>query len=283
MENNERNTALETLLIEGLLAENLQLNSNLSRSELINWYKRLVQWIIPEQAETQYSEFSEVSNQFNELRGSLTGILESNLTEEAFEKSFAFFQDLVYVKEQIEEDARAFYRGDPAARSIGEVKRCYPGYFALVSYRIAHLLHDLDIEYIPRIITEYAHEITGVDIHPGATIGKSFCVDHGTGVVIGETAVIGDNVKIYQGVTLGALSLHKTETPAKRHPTIEDNVVIYAGATVLGGGTTIGRGSVIGGNVWVIRSVPEYSTIYYRAHLTTINKEIDTIEIRSAV
>ena len=148
----------------------------------------------------------------------------------------------------------------PAAKSREEVIRTYPGFYAVAAYRIAHQLHLLGIQGIPRIITEHAHSKTGIDIHPGAKIGNHFCIDHGTGVVIGETSVIGNHVKIYQGVTLGALSVNKEDATKKRHPTLEDNVVVYAGATILGGGTVIGRGSVIGGNVWLTESVPPDTT-----------------------
>lgn len=157
-------------------------------------------------------------------------------------------------------DVQAAMDGDPAAKSCDEVIFSYPGIMAITIYRIAHELHRLNVPLIPRMMTEYAHRKTGIDIHPGARIGKRFFVDHGTGVVVGETTEIGDNVKVYQGVTLGALSFPKEGASAmrgkKRHPTIEDNVVVYAGATILGGETVIGRDSIIGGNVWLIHSVP---------------------------
>lgn len=163
-------------------------------------------------------------------------------------------------------DVEAAIDGDPAARGYDEVIFSYPYMTAVASYRIAHELHRLKIPLIPRIMTEYAHGRTGIDIHPGARIGSSFFVDHGTGVVIGETTRIGDHVKIYQGVTLGALSFPKDGSgklvrDRKRHPTIEDNVVIYSGATILGGDTVIGRDSVIGGNVWIVSSVPPGSKV----------------------
>jgi serine O-acetyltransferase len=158
-------------------------------------------------------------------------------------------------------DVEAAYDGDPAAKDFAEVILAYPGLEAITVYRLAHALQALDIPLIPRMMGEQAHRRTGIDIHPGAEIGERFFIDHGTGVVIGETAVIGRNVKIYQGVTLGALSFRKDERgrvirEGKRHPKIEDDVVIYAGATILGGRTVIGRGSVIGGNTWVTHSVP---------------------------
>ena len=143
--------------------------------------------------------------------------------------------------------------------------RAYPGFYAIAFYRIAHALHRLHVPLLPRVITELAHARTGIDIHPAASIAPYFCIDHGTGVVIGETSVIGPHVKLYQGVTLGALSIDKSMAKSKRHPTIEEHVVIYAGATILGGDTTVGHHSVIGGNVWLIKSVSPFSRIYYKA------------------
>ena len=178
-----------------------------------------------------------------------------------------FFVALPKIHQRLEHDIFAMYEGDPAAKSTSEVVRTYPGFYAIAAYRLAHELHRLGVEDIPRIITEYAHSKTGIDIHPAAKIGEHFCIDHGTGVVIGETTVIGNHVKIYQGVTLGALSVDKSDAEKKRHPTIEDNVVLYAGATILGGETIIGHDSVIGGNVWLTRSVPSYSKIYYQAKM----------------
>jgi len=162
-------------------------------------------------------------------------------------------------------DVQAAIDGDPAAKSCDEVIFSYPGIMAITIYRIAHELHRLGVPLIPRMMTEYAHRKTGIDIHPGARIGRRFFIDHGTGVVVGETTEIGDNVKLYQGVTLGALSFPKEGASAmrgkKRHPTIEDNVIVYAGATILGGETVIGHDSVIGGNVWLIHSVPPWTKV----------------------
>jgi serine O-acetyltransferase len=172
-----------------------------------------------------------------------------------------FFNKIPNLRKQLAYDVQAAYDGDPAAKSLDEIIFSYPGILAITTFRIAHELHIQGIPLIPRIMTEYAHGITGIDIHPGANIGKSFFIDHGTGVVIGETCDIGDRVRIYQGVTLGALSVPKDGTgPSmrgrKRHPTIEDDVTIYAEATILGGETVIGKGSIIGGNVWIVESVP---------------------------
>jgi serine O-acetyltransferase len=174
------------------------------------------------------------------------------------------------IRRRVSRDVLAAYRGDPAARSQEEVILSYPGVQAIMVHRIAHELWVRDVAMIPRMMSEYVHGKTGIDIHPGAQIGDSFFIDHGTGVVVGETAVIGDNVKLYQGVTLGALSVQKELANSKRHPTIEDEVTIYAGATILGGRTVVGRGSIIGGNVWLTESVPPNSRIYH--HPTQIRQ-----------
>jgi serine O-acetyltransferase len=180
--------------------------------------------------------------------------------------AITFLQKIPKLRKILATDVQAAYDGDPACKSLDEVIFCYPGLEAITIHRIAHELYKLDVPFIPRMMAEWSHRQTGIDIHPGATIGESFFIDHGTGVVIGETCVIGHHVKIYQGVTLGALSFPKDEKgelvrEAKRHPTIEDNVVIYANATVLGGKTVIGRESVIGSSVWVTSSIEPHTTV----------------------
>jgi serine O-acetyltransferase len=172
-----------------------------------------------------------------------------------------FFAELPAIREILKTDVAAAYRGDPAAKSFEEIILAYPGLQAIMVHRLAHFLWQQEVPLIPRMMSEIVHSKTGIDIHPGAQIGESFFIDHGTGVVIGETTVIGKNVKIYQGVTLGALSVKKELAGKKRHPTIEDNVTIYAHTTVLGGSTVIGRDSIIGGNVWITRPVPHGSNI----------------------
>jgi serine O-acetyltransferase len=177
------------------------------------------------------------------------------------QEATAFMRKLPRLREWIEEDVRAAYDGDPAAKSFDEVIFSYPSIMAVLVYRCAHELHVQEVPLLPRLMTELAHARTGIDIHPGAVIGRRFFIDHGTGVVIGETCVIGNDVKMYQGATLGALSFPKDACGAlvrgtKRHPTLEDGVTVYAGATILGGDTVIGRGSVIGGNVWITQSIP---------------------------
>jgi serine O-acetyltransferase len=173
----------------------------------------------------------------------------------------AFAATLPTLREALFEDARAMFEADPAARSLDEVILAYPGFLAVSAYRFAHELLALGVPLLPRLVTEWAHRETGIDFHPAARIGHGLAVDHGTGIVVGETAVIGDRVRLYQGVTLGALSVRKDARGEKRHPTIEDDVVLYANATILGGDTVIGARSVIGGNVWLTRSVPPDSVV----------------------
>jgi serine O-acetyltransferase len=174
------------------------------------------------------------------------------------------FRDLPELRRLLNADALAAYEGDPAAQNVEEIIFSYPSIEAVVAYRVAHRLFRAGVPMIPRIIAEYAHARTGIDISPGATIGERFFIDHGTGVVIGETTHIGDDVKLYQGVTLGALSVPRRDEAGKRHPTLEDGVTIYAGATILGGDTVIGAGSVVGGNVWLTKSVPPGSRVFGR-------------------
>lgn len=188
-----------------------------------------------------------------------------------------FVAALPEVRRLVETDVQAAYDGDPAATSRMEVVMAYPGLYAVTIHRLAHVLYKLKVPIVPRVMSELAHSKTGIDIHPGATIGERFFIDHGTGVVIGETTVIGRNVRLYQGVTLGGLSFDKDANGAlvkglKRHPNIEDNVVIYANATILGGETTIGHDSEIGGNVWIKESVPPYSRVYNKPPAPVIKK-----------
>lgn len=179
-----------------------------------------------------------------------------------------FFDEVPEIYDALLKDAAAVVEFDPAAESIEEVLVAYPGFYATAVYRLSHQLWEQGVKILPRVFSEYAHGKTGIDIHPGATIGESFFIDHGTGIVIGETSLIGNKVKIYQGVTLGALSVNKDEAKSKRHPTIEDNVVIYSGATILGGDTVIGKDSVIGGNVWLTNSVLPRSIVYHKSEST---------------
>ena len=185
-----------------------------------------------------------------------------------------FFSRLSQVKDLLIQDAQLILDFDPAASSFEEVILSYPGFDAILVHRLAHILYLLRVPLIPRFMSEWAHSKTGIDINPGATIGSPFFIDHGTGVVIGESALIGNNVKLYQGVTLGAIAVRKEDAKSKRHPTIEDNVVIYAGSTILGGNTIVGHDSIIGGNTWVTQSVPPFSVVYHK-NQTIINDRKD--------
>ena len=182
----------------------------------------------------------------------------SNITKKFFTVIPAIYESLI-------QDAKLFVDFDPAARSVESVILYYPGFYAIAVYRLAHELYQLKIPYLPRMIAEFAHSKTGIDIHPGAVIGSHFFIDHGTGVVIGETTIIGNNVKIYQGVTLGALSVAKDMKGKKRHPTLEDNVIVYSGSTILGGDTIIGHDTIVGGNVWLTKSVVPNSIVYHES------------------
>ena len=189
----------------------------------------------------------------------LLAVIRRDLAEETNDETATRLLDVLpHIQQLLYKDAQAGFDGDPAAYSVDEIILTYPGFYAVFIYRIAHFLFTENVPLIPRIMTEYAHSITGIDIHPGATIGEYFFIDHGTGVVIGETSVIGDHVKIYQGVTIGALSTRKGQglKNVKRHPTVGDYVTIYSGASILGGDTFIGDGAVIGGNAFIVESVP---------------------------
>jgi serine O-acetyltransferase len=225
------------------------------------------------------SEIARISDQLEALLAR-TGreILESQRTSTVQE----FLAGLSTIHDSLLLDARAILTGDPAARTLDEVLIAYPGFFAIAIFRIAHSLYNLRVPLLPRMLTEYAHQVTGIDIHPGATIGRSFFIDHGTGIVIGETTVIRDNVKIYQGVTLGALSVDKEFADQKRHPTIESNVVVYSNATILGGKTTIGHDSIIGGNVWITASVPPHSTVYHRQEVRVKSLQQPVIALKKS-
>jgi serine O-acetyltransferase len=243
--------------------------ARLPKARVGAWVRSLIDILFPQAGEQAYATPGEVRDAFDasaaELR-TLLRPLEGEISDPA-EISTAFFDALPEIHRQLMVDAGAIERGDPAAESIDEVILAYPGFLAIAVHRIAHRFTELGVPLLPRVLAEWAHERSGIDIHPGATLGHPVVIDHGTGIVIGQTAVIGNNVKIYQGVTLGALSVNKSLASTKRHPTIEDDVVIYANATILGGETVIGRGSVIGGNVWLTASVPPDSTVYHRSEV----------------
>lgn len=241
-----------------------------SPAEVAQVFKQLLAALFPDFSHESFATIKDFEDHLNKLQSNLEEMIRLTAGHSQLNKkeiTNKFFDALPKIHQRLEDDVLAMYEGDPAAKSTSEVIRTYPGFYAIAAYRIAHALHRLGVQGIPRVITEHAHGKTGIDIHPGAKIGEHFCIDHGTGIVIGETAVIGNRVKIYQGVTLGALSVDKNDAEKKRHPTIEDRVVIYAGATILGGETIIGPDSVIGGNVWLTRSVPAASKIYYQAKM----------------
>ena len=213
---------------------------------------------------------SDLSKEFLNLQSRFLLSLQDVLPErsQAFTLSENFFSAIPAIYTQLIQDAESILHFDPASESLEEVLVAYPGFYATAIYRFSHQLYQYKIPVLPRLFSEYAHSKTGIDIHPGAQIGHPFFIDHGTGIVIGETTIIGNNVKIYQGVTLGALNVAKELSEVKRHPTIEDNVVIYANATILGGSTVVGRDSIIGGNVWLTSSVPSRSLVYHKSEVT---------------
>jgi len=191
--------------------------------------------------------------------------LEDTLKKSLGDISLDFFTKIPTIYSSLMDDAKHFLDFDPAARSVESIILYYPGFYAITVYRLAHLLWEQKIPFLPRMMSEYAHSKTGIEIHPGALIGENFFIDHGTGIVIGETTIVGNNVKIYQGVTLGALMVKKNMRGTKRHPTIEDNVIIYSGSTILGGDTVIGHDSIVGGNVWITKSIPPNSVVYHES------------------
>jgi serine O-acetyltransferase len=225
----------------------------------------------------QVQDFDEtrMSAHYNSLKNTFAALLFEVINDETLVKKHTidFFVTLPDIYQRLIKDAEAILQSDPAARSIEEVMAAYPGFYAMVVYRLTNQLWQQGVPFLPRFFSEYAHSKTGIDIHPGAEIGNSLAIDHGTGIVIGETTIIGNNVKLYQGVTLGALNVAKDCASKKRHPTIEDDVIIYSGATILGGETVIGKGSVIGGNVWLTYSVPANSVVYHKSEVKVKDKE----------
>lgn len=223
----------------------------------------------PQYADKSFERVEEIESAtillMHDLRRIVASLIENKMEVEVVLTRFT--AALPAIMRKLDLDSRAIFEGDPAAKNEDEVILAYPGFLAIIIYRVAHELYLLGVPVIPRILSEFAHERTGIDIHPGAEIGESFCIDHGTGIVIGETTVIGDRVKIYQGVTLGAMSVDKTMASTKRHPTIEDDVIIYAQAVILGGTTVIGRNSVVGGNAWVTESVPPDSVVLHKSEV----------------
>lgn len=249
------------------------------KTETVNYLNELIDFLFPHFSKKVYSEPADVSANLQLLKRDLVELLKllnGNTVVDAELVADSFIKSIPEIHSKLWLDADAIYAGDPAAESIDEVILAYPGFMAITIYRLAHQLYLLNVPIIPRIMTEHAHQITGIDIHPGAEIGCPFFIDHGTGIVIGETTVIGRNVKIYQGVTLGALSVGKSLANTKRHPTIEDEVIIYSQAVILGGSTIIGKNCVIGGNSWITESIASNSVVYNKSEVRIkSNIEID--------
>lgn len=263
-------TAISQAFIDHLTAVHQQSRHVVPHSMSCAFLEGVLQLLFPSLSEHSFSTRSEVEAYAMLLHSDLEKILfriEERLPGKPYEIADAYFEALPGLQQQLNDDAAAIEAGDPAAVNVDEVIRTYPGFFAVAVYRLAHQFCRMGVPLLPRVLATYAHTRTGIDIHPRANIGARFCIDHGTGIVIGETADIGNNVKIYQGVTLGALSVEKSMANVKRHPTIEDNVIIYAGATILGGKTVVGHDSIIGGNVWLTESVPSFARVYHRPQI----------------
>lgn len=243
----------------------------LNKKKAKYWINEMSYWLFCSSKE--YIEYDFFEQKEIELKAVLKELLEQEefTNEHSTRLVEDVFSTISVVYKKLLQDLTAILAFDPAAKSRNEVLIAYPGFFAITVHRIAHVLWKNEAFILARLIAEYAHSKTGIDIHPAATIGESFFIDHGTGIVIGETAIIGKNVKIYQGVTLGALTVSKDKASEKRHPTIEDDVVIYANATILGGNTTIGKGAVIGGNVWITNSIPAQSLVFHKSEITIKN------------
>lgn len=258
-------TTANTPFLDHLLTQREQYRYKLpSRPDAGRFIDQLMRLLFPVTHDCQSASqhVAETYRKLNEQLVCLFQPLEKHLTDDPDRIADRFFDRLPVIYDNLLLDAHAIADNDPAAIGVEEVMAVYPGFYAIAVYRIAHELLTLNVPLLPRMLTEYAHGQTGIDIHPGAQLGRSFFIDHGTGVVIGETTIIGENVKIYQGVTLGATHVAKSMAQKKRHPTIENNVVIYANATILGGHTVVGHDSVIGGNVWLTTSVEPHSLVF---------------------
>lgn len=252
------------------------------KTEAIEYLKELIDFLFPHFSNKVYYSQEDILAKLQLMERNLISLikeLNSNYKGNSATTSEEFTKRIPDIYKMLWADAEAIYKGDPAAESVDEVIIAYPGFMAIAIYRIAHELYLLKLPIIPRILAEHAHELTGIDIHPGAKIGSPFFIDHGTGIVIGETTIIGKNVKLYQGVTLGALSVDKSLAQTKRHPTIEDEVIIYSQAVILGGNTVIGKNSIIGGNAWITQSIPENSIVYNKSEVRVKNNQ----EFESAI
>ncbi len=238
---------------------------------------RTLTLLFPQFARTRNGVRASVRDDASALESLLVEAI-TPLVPHAADVAAAFTSQLPSVHEALHSDVGAILSGDPAAETEDEVVLAYPGFLATAVHRFAHELYTLRVPVFPRVVSEWSHRETGIDIHPGATIGRSFAIDHGTGVVIGETSVIGERVRIYQGVTLGALAVNKRLAHTKRHPTIGNDVVIYANATILGGTTKVGDGSIIGGNVWLTQSVPPRSVVQFSSRVEKRAADDDGLE-----
>lgn len=249
------------------------------KDESIEFLQEMIDFLFPHFSSKVYYSKEDVLAKIQLMERNLISLLKtlnSNFKNDPVESAKRFIEQIPKVHDNLWLDAEFINQGDPASESIDEVILAYPGFFAIIIFRLAHELYKLEVPIIPRILTEYAHEKTGIDIHPGAQIDSPFFIDHGTGIVIGETSVIGKNVKIYQGVTLGAISVDKGLSETKRHPTIEDDVVIYSQAVILGGNTVIGKNSVIGGNAWITQSIEPNSIVYNKTEVRVrTNKDFE--------
>ncbi|WP_230154599.1 serine O-acetyltransferase [Flavobacterium sp. CECT 9288] len=263
-----------------LLSENQNNNwvRAIDSSKIVNWIDDLFKILFPEKAlETIQIEVLLNQNKADFI-SILSEIVKNKPTEVILDDAEAFYTTLPHLYANMQQDAQAILDTDPAADCIQEIINSYPGFFAIEVYRIANAIATRTPCLLPRILTEYAHSKTGVDIHPNATIGVPFIIDHGTGIVIGETTVIGKHVSVYQGVTLGALQVEKSMQEKKRHPTVEDHVIIYANATILGGSTIIGNHSIIGGNTFITKSVNPYSFVM-QSNKNTVLNQLETKDI----
>ncbi|RYC66391.1 serine O-acetyltransferase EpsC [Spirosoma sordidisoli] len=274
-------TTATNAFLDHLLVQRAQYRYKLpSRPDAGRFIDQLMRLLFPvtQDCQSVSQHVEETYQKLNQQLVCLLSPLQNTLPEGADTIAEKFFDQLPAIYDRLLLDAHAITDNDPAAIGLEEVIAVYPGFYAIAVYRIAHELLRLNVPLLPRMLTEYAHGQTGIDIHPGAQIGRAFFIDHGTGVVIGETTIIGDNVKIYQGVTLGATHVAKSMAQKKRHPTIENNVVIYANATILGGHTVVGHDSVIGGNVWLTDSVEAHSLVYHQHQTEVRLKSLESAE-----
>ena len=245
-----------------------------SVADVKRWFSRLFGLLFEQHGAARLESLETFEAEVDRIQRELTGMIADSTSRQKLDPEQVAGElaaALPTIHAALLEDADATVKADPAANDRDVVVRAYLGFFATAAYRVAHVLHGAGATLLARMLGAAAHSVTGIDIHPAARIGRRFCIDHGTGVVIGETSEIGDDVKLYQGVTLGGLSVNKADAASKRHPTIEDRVVIYSGATILGGDTVVGHDSIIGGNVWLTRAVPPFSKLTYRATVETVS------------